>query len=715
MPEINMEHPWFDAELSTRERVDALVGAMTLREKIAQMLHEAPSIPRLGVPAYNWWNECLHGVARAGQATVFPQAIGMAATFDEPLMHEVACAISDEARAKYHQAVKQENRKIYFGLTYWTPNINIFRDPRWGRGQETYGEDPYLTARLGVAMCKGLQGDDPRYLKLVATPKHFAVHSGPEPLRHEFNAVVNERDLRETYLPHFKACVQEGKAWSVMGAYNRTLGEPCCGSKRLLQDILRGEWGFQGYVVSDCWAIKDFHLHHKVTRTPAESATLAVRNGCDLNCGDMYHSLLDAVGEGLITEAEIDVSVKRLFEARIRLGMFDPDDKVPYAAIPPSVVRCGKHLELALEVARKSIVMLKNDGVLPLSRNLNVIGVVGPNADSKIAMYANYNGFSPNVVTVADGILDRLSVGSVMYTGSGCHLCLDEPIMEGKHKVGIRPLTDAVIAVLGNTTELEGEEGGVALSDGGGDRTRIGLPGRQLDLLKLLHSKGKPVVLVLLSGSAIDLSEVEPYCNAILYGWYPGEQGGNAIADVIFGNVNPSGRLPVTLVKSMDQLPPFEDYNMTGRTYRFMTEAPQYRFGFGLSYTRFAYSNLRFRASGTECRESGVALMPTAMVEVSVDVRNVGERDGDEVVQLYVSDVEASVPVPRHHLEGFARVCLKAGETKTIDFVLHPDQFVCYTDEGRPFLEPGVFRISVGGGQPDDPASGAVSTVLTIG
>lgn len=707
---MNMNHPWFDAGLGTQDRVDALVGAMTLREKIAQMLHETPPIPRLGVPAYNWWNECLHGVARAGQATVFPQAIGMAATFDEPLMHEVACAISDEARAKYHQAVKQENRKIYFGLTYWTPNINIFRDPRWGRGQETYGEDPYLTARLGVAMCKGLQGDDPRYLKLVATPKHFAVHSGPEPLRHQFNAIVNERDLRETYLPHFKACVQEGKAWSVMGAYNRTLGEPCCGSKRLLQDILRDEWGFQGYVVSDCWAIKDFHLHHKVTKTPAESATLAVKNGCDLNCGDMYPSLLDAVKEGLITEAEIDVSVKRLFEARIRLGMFDPDEKVPYAAIPPAVVRCRKHLDLALEVARKSIVMLKNDGVLPLCRNLNVIGVVGPNADSKVAMYANYHGFSPNVVTVADGILDRLSVGSEMYMGSGCHLCLDEPVMEGKHKVGIRPRTDAIIAVLGNTTELEGEEGGVALSDGGGDRTRISLPGRQLELLKFLHGKGKPVVLVLLSGSAIDLSEVEPYCNAILYAWYPGEQGGNAIADVIFGHVNPSGRLPVTLVKSMDQLPPFEDYNMAGRTYRFMIGEPQFRFGFGLSYTRFAYTDLR-------CRVSGVArqqMQSTDTVEVSIDVSNVGERDGDEVVQLYLSDIKASVPVPRHHLEGFARVSLKAGETKTVNFTLKPEQFACYADDGTPFVEPGDFRISVGGGQPDDPSGGCISTILTV-
>ncbi len=713
-PQMNTDHPWFDPSLGTRERVDTLVGAMTLREKIAQMLHEAPPIPRLGVPAYNWWNECLHGVARAGQATVFPQAIGMAATFDAPLVFRVFDAIADEARAKHHQAAKQGNRKIYFGLTYWTPNINLFRDPRWGRGQETYGEDPYLTARLAVAACTAMQGDDPKHLKLVATPKHFAVHSGPEPLRHTFDAVVSERDLRETYLPHFKAAVQEGKAASVMGAYNRTLGEPCCGSRRLLQTILREEWGFEGYVVSDCWAIKDFHMHHKVTKTREESVALAVRNGCDLNCGDAYGALLDAVKEGLVTEAEIDVSVKRLFEARMRLGLFDPEEKVPYAAIPPSVVRCPKHLDLALETARKSIVLLKNDGVLPLSRNLNVIGVVGPNADNKTAMLANYHGFSPNVVTVADGILDRLSVGSEMTTGTGCHLYRDEPVLEGAHRFRVRPRTDAIVAVLGNTTELEGEEGGVALSDGGGDRVRIGLPGRQRELLEALHAQGKPIVLVVLSGSPIDLSDVEPYCNAILYAWYPGEQGGNAVADVIFGDCNPSGRLPVTLVRSLDQLPPFEDYAMAGRTYRFMTEAPQYRFGFGLSYTRFAYANLALDVPGRAAAGPQAVMQPTDTVEVGVEVSNAGERDGDEVVQLYVSDVEASVPVPRLHLEGFARVSLKAGETRRLTFTLKPEQLVCYRDDGTPFLEPGDFRISVGGGQPDDPASGAVSALLTL-
>lgn len=692
MPKLRKNHVWYGSKRSIAERVDCLVGAMTLREKVAQMLHSAPPIPRLGVPAYNWWNECLHGVARAGHATVFPQAIGMAATFNEKLMFETASAIADEARAKYHQAVKQENRNIYYGLTYWTPNINIFRDPRWGRGQETYGECPHLTARLGVAFCKGLQGNDPKYLKLVATPKHYAVHSGPEPLRHEFDAVVSQRDLHETYLPHFKACVQEANAWSVMGAYNRTLGEPCCGSKFLLQDILRDQWGFKGYVVSDCWAIKDFHKHHKITKSPAESAAMAVKNGCDLNCGDMYPSLLDAVKEGLITEAEIDVSVKRLFEARIRLGMFDPDKEVPYASIPVEVVRCEKHVDLALQMARESMVLLKNDGVLPLSKELNQVMVTGPNAKNDVALYANYCGMSPQIVTPLDGIVAKLSVGSQIYYREGCHLCADETV-----KARVNPKTDVVIAVLGNTTELEGEEGAGAMSDGGGDRVKIGLPGRQLELLKALHSSGKPVVLVLLSGSAIDLAEVEPYCDAILYAWYPGEQGGNAIADVLFGDYNPAGRLPVTFVKSMSQLPDFCNYDMKGRTYRFMKKKPLYRFGYGLSYTTFRYSGLKVKG-----------------LTVSVEVKNTGKRDGDEVVQVYLSDNPANVPTPIKQLVGFKRVHIKAGRSKVVKFNIKRKDLAAYDRYGKPFVAPGRYTVSVGGGQPDDSASGAVSKVLKV-
>ena len=475
-------------------------------------------------------------------------------------MLEVASAISDEARAKHHQAAKQENRGIYFGLTYWTPNINIFRDPRWGRGQETYGEDPYLTSRMGVAFCKGLQGDDPKYLKLVATPKHYAVHSGPEELRHEFDAVVNQRDLRETYLPAFKACVQEAGAYSVMGAYNRTNGEPCCGSITLLQKILREEWGFDGYIVSDCGAIKDFHEYHHLTGTPEESAAMAVKNGCDLNCGSVYHHLLNAVEQELITEDEIDIAVKRLFKARFRLGMFDPEDAVPYAQISADVVACEKHQKLALQMARESIVLLKNDGLLPLSKELNNVAVIGPNAQNDVALLANYCGFSSELVTPFDGILNKLSVGSQVYYHKGCDLFRDEPINEEELNWIVQDNTDVVVAVFGNTTELEGEEGAVALSDGGGDRTNIGLAGKQFELLKFLHAKGKPIVLVLLSGSPIDVSEVAKFADAIIYAWYPGEQGGNAIADVIFGDYNPAGRLPMTFVKSMEQLPPFTDY-----------------------------------------------------------------------------------------------------------------------------------------------------------
>lgn len=700
-----MSKKYLDTSLPIDERVDDLVSQMPLAVKVSQMLHEAPAVPSLGVPSYNWWNECLHGVARAGKATVFPQAIGMASSFNAELMFKVAHAISDEARAKHHQAAKQENRGIYFGLTYWTPNINIFRDPRWGRGQETYGEDPYLTARMGVAFCKGLQGDDPKYLKLVATPKHYAVHSGPEALRHEFDAVVSQRDLRETYLPAFKACVKEAGAYSVMGAYNRTNGEPCCGSITLLQKILRDEWGFEGYVVSDCWAIKDFHLTHHVTETEEESAAMAVKNGCELNCGNLYHHLLNAVEQGLISESQIDIAVKRLFRARFKLGMFDPEEDVPYAKISTDVVACAEHKKLSLQMARESIVMLKNDGLLPLSKELNNVTVIGPNAQNDVALLANYNGFSADLVTPFDGILNKLSVGSQVYYHKGCDLFRDEPINEAELNWLIKEDTDAIVAVLGNTTELEGEEGAVANSDGGGDRTNIGLAGKQFELLKWLHAKGRPIVLVLLSGSPIDVSEVAKFADAIIYGWYPGEQGGNAIADVIFGDYNPAGRLPMTFVKSMNQLPPFTDYNMKGRTYRFMEDEPMYRFGFGLSYTSFEYSKLALSSSKISASES---------VVVTVEVTNTGDCDGDEVVQLYLTDLEASVPVPNLHLEGFKRVHIKAGETRQVSFTLEPEQLACYDDDGMPMVEAGEFRISVGGGQPMDPNSKSVETILTV-
>ncbi len=555
---------------------------------------------------------------------------------------------------------------------------------------------------MGVAFCRGLQGDDPDYLKLVATPKHYAVHSGPEALRHVFDAVVSPRDLRETYLPAFKACVREAGAYSVMGAYNRTNGEPCCGSKTLLQDILRDEWGFEGYVVSDCWAIADFHRTHKVTRSPAESAAMAVKNGCELNCGDMYHNLRQAVDEGFITEAEIDVAVKRLFKARFKLGMFDPDEAVPFSSISPDIVNCEEHVALSLQAARESMVLLKNNGVLPLKKDLAKISVIGPNSMNIDALLANYCGFASNLVTVVEGIVNAASAGTQVFVAKGCDLNSRNPIQEMEIGWGMLEPNDAIVAVVGNTAEVEGEEPDAATSDGGGDRTTIDLPGRQLEMLKLLKKKDPkaPLILVILSGSAVDLAWAVENCDAILYAWYPGEQGGNAVADLLFGDYNPAGRLPVTVVKSMDQLPPFNEYAMKDRTYRFMDEEPLFRFGYGLSYTAFDYSNLKAEGFGP--------------MMVSVDVTNVGGCGGDEVVQLYVKDVEASVPVPLRQLQSFRRIHLDAGETKAVTFELRADQFSALDDDGQPFVEAGTFEISVGGGLAEDETSGAVSVMVEV-
>ncbi len=695
---------YLDTDAAPAERAADLVSRLTLEEKVSQMVHEAPAIERLGIDAHNWWNECLHGVARAGRATVFPQAIGLAATFDDELLGRIAEAISDEARAKHHQAARQGNRGQYFGLTYWSPNVNIFRDPRWGRGQETYGECPYLTARMGVAFVRGLQGTDPQRLKLVATPKHYAVHSGPEADRHTFDARVSPRDLRETYLPAFEACVREAGAWSVMGAYNRTNGEVCCGSRTLLADILRGEWDFPGYVVSDCGAVSDFHLNHQVTASPAESAALAVSNGCDLNCGCTFTSLCMAVEEGLLEEADLDAAVARLFEARIRLGMFDPPETVPWTSIPPEVVGCREHRRLALEAARESIVLLKNDaGLLPLDPRTKHILVVGPTAVGEDVLLSNYFGYSDRLVTPLEGIMAAASVGSQVQYYRGCPVTGGEPeLSELPRDAGE---TDVIVAFCGLTARLEGEEGAAEGSDAGGDRMHIGLPPVQVDLLKRLHATGVPIVLVLTGGSAIAVPWAAENLPAILQVWYPGEQGGQAVADVLFGRANPAGRLPVTVPTGVEQLPPFEDYAMAGRTYRFMDEAPLYRFGYGLSYTTFAYADPRL---------SRAEIAPDEPVTVSVEVTNTGRRAGDEVVQLYARDVDARVPVPRLHMEGFRRVHLAAGETRTVAFTLRPRQLACYDDAGRPFVEPGTFELSLGGGQPDDPTAGAVTVDLTV-
>jgi len=677
------------------QRAADLVGRMTLEEKVSQMRHEAPAIERLGVPQYDWWNECLHGVGRAGAATVFPQAIGLAATFDVELMGRIATAISDEARAKHHQALRQGNRGRYFGLTYWSPNVNIFRDPRWGRGQETYGEDPYLSGRMGVAFCRGLQGDDPKYLKLVATPKHYAVHSGPEPLRHGFDAVVGARDLRDTYLPAFQACVTEAKAYSIMGAYNRTNGEACCASKTLLMDILRGEWGFDGFVVSDCGAIGDIHNHHHLTRSAAESAALAVSSGCELNCGSAYQHLLTAVQEGLITEAEIDAALTRLFTARMRLGMFDPPEQVPYAQIPPEVVRCDAHVALTRQAARESMVLLKNEGnLLPLARDARSVAVVGPTALEMRPLLGNYYGFSPSLSTPLEGVIGRVLPGTQVGYHKGCSLAGTAAIDQGAVEFAIGD-ADVIVAVMGYSPTLEGEEGDAedqVASEGGGDRLSIDLPGRQEELLQLLVATGKPVALVLTGGSAIAANWAAENVPAILMLWYPGEAGGEALADVLFGDACPGGRLPVTFPTSLDQLPPFEDYSMAGRTYRYMTDEPLYPFGFGLSYTRFEYGQASLSATEPAGGED---------LTVSIEVTNSGDRAGDEVVQCYLTDVEASTVVPVRKLVGFTRVTLEPGEARTVPFTVTARQMALIDDAGKAVLEPGEFTVTVGGSQGD--------------
>jgi beta-glucosidase len=829
--------PYKDPKLSIEKRVDDLVSRMTLEEKVSQMMNGAAAIDRLDVPQYEWWNEALHGVARAGFATAFPQAIGLAATWNTDLMHQVADVISTEARAKHHEFVRNNQRARYEGLTFWSPNINIFRDPRWGRGQETYGEDPFLTGRLGVAFVKGLQGNDSRYLKVVATPKHYAVHSGPEPERHTFDAISDERDLRETYLPAFEATIVEGGAMSVMCAYNRTNGEPCCSNKKLMTDILRGEWKFGGYVVSDCGAIDDIYIRHKFVPTEGQASALAVKAGTDLTCGREYRSLVQAVKDGLITEAEIDIAVKRLMTARFRLGMFDPPEMVPYARIPFSENDSPAHRELSLKAARESIVLLKNDGpVLPLKKDIKTIAVIGPNADAPEVLLGNYFGQPSKSVTPLAGIQSKVSPSTkVLYSpgmfkigasampvssssltvsGAGSPAGLKgeyfnnremkgEPDMirtdtevnfdwgslnpvdkiaadnfsirwsgkltppeSGKYLLGAagngglrifidgklhvedianrrtKTITkeialeagrvydvrleysenanhyaaakliwappsgarilhddavskarqaDAIVMVLGISPAVEGEEMEVKLEGfRGGDRTDISLPKAQEELLKEVQALGKPVIVVLLNGSALAVNWANDNVPAILDAWYPGEEGGTAIADVLFGDYNPGGRLPVTFYKSVSDLPPFEDYRMQGRTYRYFKGEPLYPFGFGLSYTNFKYDKLKFIPKV----KAGDKLLITA------EVRNVGKQAGDEVVQLYVTDVAATVPVPIRSLAGVKRIFLKPGEKQGVSFTLTPQQMSLIDNHGKRVIEPGEFVVSVGGKQP---------------
>jgi len=683
--------PYQNPNLPTARRVKDLISRMTLAEKVSQMTNSAPAIPRLGIPQYDWWNEALHGVARAGVATVFPQAIGLAATWNPVLMGQTATAISDEARAKNNEALRRNDHSIYHGLTFWSPNINIFRDPRWGRGQETYGEDPYLTSRLAVAFVKGMQGNNPRYLKTVSTLKHFAVHSGPEPERHRFDARISDRDLFDTYLVAFRAGIIHGKAQSVMGAYNAVDGIPACANTRLLTNILRHEWGFGGYVVSDCGAITDIHGGHHYVKTAEQAAALAVKAGCDLSCGRDYLALTQAVHDGLITEKQIDASVTRLFTARFRLGMFDPPAMVPYRQIPASVNDSAAHRALARKDAREAIVLLKNKGgLLPLPKTFKTVAVIGPNADSEDVLLGNYNGTPSKFVTPLSGIRNKLGAAHVVYA-KGCDLTQSDPALLSS-AVDAARTADLSIVVLGLSPRLEGEEMNVQIPGfRGGDRTSLDLPQSQQDLLKAVVGAGKPVVLALLNGGAVSINWASQHVPAIVEAWYPGEEGGSALADILFGDANPAGCLPVTFYHSVDQLPPFDDYAMAGRTYRYFSGPTLYPFGYGLSYSRFHYSALKI---------SPRVPRPGQSVHISVTVQNVGARDGDAVAELYLTHLHSPVPVPIRSLAGVQRVTLKRGARQRLSFIIDPRQLSIFTNDDRRIEDPGAFDLSVGGGQP---------------
>lgn len=686
--------------LSFDERAKYLVSKMTLLEKTSQMTYNSPAIKRLNIPSYNWWNEGLHGVARAGVATIFPQAIGMAATFDENLIQDVADIISTEGRAKFHESQRKGDHDIYKGLTFWSPNINIFRDPRWGRGQETYGEDPFLTGRLGVAFIKGLQGNDKKYLKTAACAKHFAVHSGPEADRHSFNAKVSKKDLRETYLPAFKESVKEGKVEAFMGAYNRTNGEPCCGSKTLLKDILRDEWNFKGHIVSDCWAIKDFHVNHMITSNALESVALAVNNGCDLNCGNMYLNVMLAHKEGLITEETIDKSVTRLISTRFKLGMFDSPEKVPFSRIPYEKNDCKEHRDFALKVSERTMVLLKNENnLLPLNKDkIKSIAVIGPNANSRQALIGNYCGTASNYITILEGIQAAVTPDTRVYYSEGCHLYKDkvEDLAMSKDRfseaLSAAEAADVVVMCLGLDASIEGEEGDISNGYASGDKKDLNLPGLQQQLLKEVHKTQKPIILVLLSGSALAITWAHEKVPAIIQGWYPGAEGGRALASLIFGDYSPSGKLPVTFYKTTEELPDFSDYAMKNRTYRYMENEALYPFGYGLSYTKFKYTNLKFDKATLQVGES---------LRLSIIIKNIGDYEADEIVQMYLNDIEASVKVPRWQLKGIKVLHLKPDEQADIIFELTPEHMSLIDTDGRRIIEPGIFEVFVGGSQPD--------------
>ncbi|MHB8961913.1 MAG: glycoside hydrolase family 3 C-terminal domain-containing protein [Saccharofermentanales bacterium] len=687
-----------------KKRAEEIVGQMTLEEKVMQMEHTAPGIPRLGIKGYNWWNEALHGVARAGVATVFPQAIAMAATFDADLVFAIGDAISTEGRAKYNEFQHQNDFGIYKGLTFWSPNINIFRDPRWGRGHETYGEDPYLTGMLGVAFIKGVQGDDEEYLKAAACVKHFVAHSGPEASRHGFDSKVSLKDFYETYTPAFRRCIAEANVEAVMGAYNSINGELCCASIYLIQDVLRDGFGFDGHFVSDCGAISDIYTAHHAVPTYGEAVALSVRAGCDLNCGSAFMHLLGAVKDGYIDEATIDRSLVRLITTRLKLGNIEGAD-CRYGRIPFSENNSKVNHALSLEAAKKCLTLLENDGILPLAKaRTRTIAVIGPNAASRTVLEGNYCGTAVRYHTILDGIRDFAGEEMEVLYAQGCHLfkdrvepCSPAPDDRLSEALAVAQRADCVVLCIGLDPSIEGEEGDAFNGDAAGDKVDLELPERQNSLAAAIFQVNPNVVIVNLSGSAVNLAEARSNSRAVIQAWYPGAYGGIAVAELLFGGFSPSGRLPVTFYRSVDDLPPFEDYSMDNRTYRYFRGEPLYSFGYGLSYTTFRYSSLASNKVGINAGDT---------VRCSVTVENSGAMDSDDVVQFYLRDDSTSVPAPRHQLKGFRRIHLLQGEKQTVEFVVAPEDMELVLEDGTRVIEPGSFTVFIGGGQPGSDSEG---------
>ncbi len=682
------------------KKATELVEKMTVEEIASQLRFDAPGIERLGIPEYNWWNEGLHGVARSGTATVFPQAIGLGATFDTELLEQIGEAISIEARAKYNESVREDDRDIYKGLTIWSPNVNLFRDPRWGRGQETYGEDPYLISRLGVSFIRGLQGDG-EYLRTAACAKHFAVHSGPEEMRHYFDARVDLKELWQTYLPAFEACVMEGQVESVMGAYNRTNGEPCCAHSYLMDEVLRGQWDFQGHYVSDCWAVKDFHENHKVTDRPEESVKLALEKGCDINCGCTYQKIMSAYEEGILPLEHIKRSAIRLFTMRFLLGMFDHTE---YDNIPYEKIECKEHLDLASRAAKESVVLLKNNGILPLKKDqIKTIGVIGPNADSRKALIGNYHGTSSRYITVLEGIQDYVKEDVRVLYSLGCHLFLDRE--EGLAKandrlseaVAVARHSDLVILCLGLDETLEGEEGDTGNLYASGDKKDLKLPESQCKLLETVASTGVPFIICMMSGSAMDMNFASEHASAILQLWYPGARGGKDIADILFGEVSPSGKLPITLYRDLEGMPAFTDYSMEGRTYRFLKKSPLYPFGYGLTYGDTRVTGLNWANASNYNYED----LYREDTKVSATVVNKGNMETEDVIQIYIQVKGSKNEVPNPKLAAFRRVRLKPGEKKSVEITIPVSAFATVNEKGEKCFDGNGAYIYAGFGQPD--------------